>query len=61
MFCPLIKDKCKRENCTFWQGFYNKDKKIDYDCSLKWQNILIIELLNLIRKIERGINNDRKE
>lgn len=52
MFCPLIKDKCKRENCTFWQGFYNKDKKIDYDCSLKWQNILIIELLEVIRKLK---------
>lgn len=57
MYCPIIKGECIKEKCGFWQGFLNGIGKQDFNCTFKWQNVLMIELIQAIKEMtNKGVN-----
>lgn len=43
--------KCIKGKCIFWQIFFNNTtKKEDGNCTFLWTNILLIEMIELLRK-----------
>lgn len=52
MYCPIIKEECIKEKCSFWHSLWNPGtKKTDYNCIKIWEVDLKIELIQAINKI----------
>lgn len=63
--CPLVKDYCWGEGCTFWKhirGTSPQGGEIDMpDCSINWLPVLLIENSKVGRETGAAVESFRNE
>lgn len=52
-YCPNIKKGCIKEKCVFWVGLNTSENTLDYDCTFRWNTLLLLELKAEIEKLKR--------
>ena len=65
-FCPLIQGDCKQFACMFWMKLIGKhpqtgDPIDEYDCTIKWLPILLIEGSQETRQAAAAIESFRNQ
>ena len=56
-FCPLMREKCKKEECVFW---VKRELKEEEEVVFSEENCILLAYLTIqVDKMERALNEER--